>query len=297
MKKPKYRTLDPDTDIEGISRMLVEVHEPGNRDGNWLQPMWEWSHIHPLTESSALMEIGVWCEKNRIVAAEIFETRENDVGLATRPEWRHLRPEMLDHAQERVKRRKTHDHIRVFVHDFDTEFIDLVNQRGYHREPDADRPLLGFDTSSLPDKIAMHDGFRWVSMDTGWDTWKVHRVLHRGFNHAGEPPPDQAKDREDLLNAPSYRPDLFTAAVAPSGDFATFCGLWLDEPNRYAYVEPVVTDPDYRRRGLGGATVLESIRKSARLGAQVAYVWSDQPFYHAIGFKPVCVYECWSKQL
>lgn len=68
------------------------------------------------------------------------------------------------------------------------------------------------------------------------------------------------------------------------------------EPNgRFGYVEPVATDPRYRRLGLGKAAVLEGIRRCGALGAAVAYVGSDQRFYQAIGFKKVYTSECWMK--
>ena len=57
------------------------------------------------------------------------------------------------------------------------------------------------------------------------------------------------------------------------------------ESNHVAYIEPVATDPDYRRMGLGKAAVLECVRRSSILGADVAWVGSGLEFYLAIGFK------------
>jgi predicted N-acetyltransferase YhbS len=72
--------------------------------------------------------------------------------------------------------------------------------------------------------------------------------------------------------------------------------MWYEPVNRIAYVEPVATDPDYRRMGLGKAAVLEGIRRCGELGAGVAFVGSDQFFYTAIGFKVVYKSNCWVKQ-
>jgi len=73
--------------------------------------------------------------------------------------------------------------------------------------------------------------------------------------------------------------------------------MWYEPTNRYAYVEPVATDPDYRRMGLGKAAVLEGIRRCVGLGAMVAYVGSDQEFYKSMGFKVIYTSECWLKRL
>jgi predicted N-acetyltransferase YhbS len=45
--------------------------------------------------------------------------------------------------------------------------------------------------------------------------------------------------------------------------------------------------------GLGRAAVLEGIRRCGALGATVAYVGSDQPFYLSIGFEVLYTSECW----
>jgi len=83
---------------------------------------------------------------------------------------------------------------------------------------------------------------------------------------------------------------------APDGNFASFCGMWYDSTHRFAYVEPVATDPDYRRMGLGKAAVLEGIRRCKQLGATVAYVGSGQPFYEAMGFQKMFAAFMWVKE-
>lgn len=71
--------------------------------------------------------------------------------------------------------------------------------------------------------------------------------------------------------------------------------MWYDAENRFGYVEPVATDPDYRRRGLGKATVVESMRRCGMEGAEVIYVGSAKPFYRSMGFEPLFKHHCWTK--
>ena len=91
--------------------------------------------------------------------------------------------------------------------------------------------------------------------------------------------------------------DLNIVVEAPDGHFVSYSGTWYEGTNRYAYVEPVATDPDYRRRGLGRAAVLEGIRCCGGLGATVAYVGSDLAFYVALGFDKIYTSQCWTKTL
>jgi predicted N-acetyltransferase YhbS len=63
--------------------------------------------------------------------------------------------------------------------------------------------------------------------------------------------------------------------------------MWYDQDTEYALVEPVATNPDYRRQGLGRAAVMEGIKRCGKLGAKQAYVGSGQQFYYQIGFHPL----------
>jgi predicted N-acetyltransferase YhbS len=80
-----------------------------------------------------------------------------------------------------------------------------------------------------------------------------------------------------------------------TGKFVSFSGTWYEAVNKIAYVEPVATDPDFRRMGLGKAAVLEGIRRCGALGATVAFVGSDQEFYKAIGFTHLWSSNPWIK--
>ena len=131
------------------------------------------------------------------------------------------------------------------------------------------------------------------------DLRKVHRVLWRGFDHPGDPDedPDGIAGRQRMQSGPHFRADLTTVVEAPGGDFVSYCGMWYDAVNRYGYVEPVATDPDYRRRGLGRAAVLDAIRRCGEAGATVAYVGTDKPFYLSFGFERLSAQHCWVKRI
>jgi predicted N-acetyltransferase YhbS len=86
-------------------------------------------------------------------------------------------------------------------------------------------------------------------------------------------------------------------AVAPTGEYVSYAGIWHETANRYGYVEPVATDPACRRLGLGRATVLETLRRVQSEGAEVAWVGSDQVFYKAIGFEKKFQRNLWVKYL
>jgi GNAT superfamily N-acetyltransferase len=291
---------DP-VDYKPVSDFLIAHHQAGNLDGNWLEPAWEYMHYHPALDSSLLDKIGIWKDAGKIVAVAHYESSLGDAFFQIHPAYRHLRPAMLDYAEKNLSGISTEtssEYLCVYVNDNDQDFQALVSARGYVIDAHATRPLYRFDIPTSFPPILLPEGFRLKSLADECDWAKVHRVMWRGFNHAGEPPAgeEELESRRKMFDTLTGRRDLKIVVQAPNGDFASICGMFYEPVNQYAYVEPVATDPSYRRMGLGKAAVLEGIRRCGALGASVAYVGSDQAFYQAIGFQKVFNSECWRKQ-
>ena len=213
-----------------------------------------------------------------------------------------MRDEMLEYAEQHLQGQSSQDgqaELRIFVNDADLEFQSLVQGRGYQKRSQWNRPLAKYIIPDPFPNISLPGRFGLKSLADECDWAKVNRALWRGFNHEGEPPmtDEELESRRRMFDTPSGRRNLKVVVKAPGGDFVSFCGMFYEPTNKYAYVEPVATDPDYRRKGLGKAAVLEGIRRCAELGARVAYVGSDQAFYLAMGFEVTNVSECWVKYL
>jgi len=106
-----------------------------------------------------------------------------------------------------------------------------------------------------------------------------------------------------VMAAPTYRPDLDLAIVAPDGSFAAFTIVWIDEANRIGMFEPLGTHPDHQRRGLGRAIIAEGLRRLSDIGATTAYVDSlaggpaSNLLYAAAGFHVLDENISWTKTL
>jgi GNAT superfamily N-acetyltransferase len=294
---PTMRSYNASTDFSLIGSFLLEHYQTDNQDGNWLQPAWEYMHSHPLLDESSLTRIGVWEDEGQIVAVVHYEWALGEAFLQVDPAYAHLKTEMLDYAEDRLYGADDQGrrYLRVYANDFDLSLLRLLQQRGYARQADFDRPMTRFAIPNPFPGIALPDGFRLKTLEEDNDLRKVHRVLWRGFDHPGEPDEEGIKDRKKMQSVPGYRTDLNIVVQAPDGFFVAYSGAWYDPLNRLAYVEPVATDPDYRRLGLGRAAVLEGVRRCGELGATVAYVGSNLPFYKAIGFEDLYVSQCWTR--
>lgn len=290
----QYRNPD---DFTLVGDFLIANFQPGNRDGNWLQPTWEYMHSHPYLDESSLEKVRIWEDSGEIVAVVHYESKLGEVFFEVHPSYTQLKPAMLEYAEKHLygETESGKRYVRAFVNDFDLDLEVLVKSRGYKVNKKYTRPVSQYVIPQPFPSIDLHEGFHIKSLADDNNLMKIHRVLWRGFDHAGEPPADGIEDRKKMQSTPNFRKDLTIVVEAPTGDFVSFCGTWYESVNKIAYVEPVATDPDFRRMGLGRAAVLEGIRRCGALGATVAFVGSDLEFYKEIGFAKNFDSICWIK--
>jgi predicted N-acetyltransferase YhbS len=297
----KVRNYSRKNDFHAICDFLIDNYQPDNADGNWLEPRWEYMHFRSdIIGKIDTGKIGIWEDNNKIVGAAHPEEFAGELFLQIHPEYGFLKAEMLDYAEHVLfdidKQGKKF--IMVFVYDTDTELIDIVKKRGYRaKKPAPDDYLSQYSMPEVFPEIRLPDGFKLKSVQEENKPEKVQRLLWRGFDHPGEPPVEQASVWEAIQAAPNYRRDKNIIVEAPNGDYAAYCGMWYVPDNRYGYVEPVATDPNYRKLGLGRAAVLEGIRLCGLSGAKTAYVTTGNLFYANIGFKRIRSSHWWRKEI
>ena len=191
--------------------------------------------------------------------------------------------------------------LRVWANEHNDLRQDILTRRGYTKSdwPEYQRrrsldvpileaqPALGYTVRSLGDVEELPA--------RSWASWKAF--------HPDEPDGDyEGWDwYHNIQRAPLYRRDLDIVAVAPNGEFASFCTVWFDDVTRTGKFEPVGTAPAHQRRGLGKAVMCEGLRRLKRMGATVAYVGSYSPAAHAlyalVGFTEYDLFEPWAKEL
>ena len=178
----------------------------------------------------------------------------------------------------------------------DTARNELLQQHGFVRSNDflASHVL---ELDGIPTAPTLPPGFALGDMmgDGGWDARvEAHRAAFA--------PSKLTLDKyRRARQSPTYRPDLDLVVVAPNGDLAAFCILWLEEENRVALFEPVGCHPAYQRRGLGRAILYEGLRRLRQFGVVRCHVGSwldDSPgahLYRAAGFRLIDRFYEWHK--
>ena len=271
-------------DFHRVRDFLVRINQDEITKSGFLWGRWEWMFSQPwYCDTSALSRIGIWEEGGEIVAVVTYEAETGFAWFLTDRGHAFLHQDMLRYALDNMTRNGT---IRVLIEDADDDLPRIAAAHGLiptrDKQPNSALDLTGDLSYRLP------DGYRITSLADDCDLHRLNRVLHRGFNNPGDVPAtlEAIQERRTSVSGPHLNRDLNITVVAPNGEYAAYCGIWYDPATDYAYVEPVCTDPDHRRRGLGRAAVLEAARRCEQLGAKVAFVSSDQQFYYSIGFVP-----------
>jgi predicted N-acetyltransferase YhbS len=284
------------SDYEAIGRFLVRTYDTRRSHVNWLQPRWQYMHYHPYIKRVNVAAVGIWEASGEIVGAVHPEHSMGQAYFEIDPAHEHLKKQMLVYAEQHLGATDKGERLlSVYINDRDVDFQRLAGARGYVKTEECE-PMSSL---SIPDRfhpIRLPPGFRLKSLADDNDLPKLHRLLWRGFGHGDEPPDNGIEERAFMQSAPNYRHDLNLVVETPGGDFAAYCGMWYEPVHAVSYVEPVATDPDYRRMGLGKAAVLEGVRRCGELGAAVAFVGSAMPFYLSLGFSVVYNRSKWQRR-
>ena len=259
---------------------------------------WDWMATHSYLDKSAVGRIGLWEDQEEVVGIATFDSQLGTAFCLTLPEYTYLKKEILLYAKNKLSK---DGKFGVFIRDTDLEFQDIAAELGFvaTQVKESDSFFYLDKTSTAYD---LPKGFYITTMKETFDLYQYRRVLWRGFNHElnGEGELKFSEEEEREAKKEMIRPNvdlsLKVAVVAPDGNFASYCGMWYDKNAGFAVVEPVATDPDYRKMGLGKAAVLEGIRRVGELGARKALVGSQQQFYYSIGFRPFSTFTLWKEK-
>ncbi len=278
-------------DFYKVWDFLVRINEKELNTINYLWSRWEWGFSLPFLDEDNLDKIGLWEANDQVVGLATYETGFGEAFLIYDPSHAAIREDMLQYAIANLC--DAEGKIKVYINDNDREMQLLARAHGLcpsqEKQPIAALEITDELTYSLP------EGFTIVSMQDEYDIWKFGDVLFKGFNHGDNPPRSEQeyKEREISLSGPHSDLDLKICVKAPNGEFASFCGMWYEPRTGNAHVEPVATDPKYRKMGLGKAAVLEGVIRCGKRGARQALVGSSQQFYYNIGFDPISMDTAW----
>ena len=106
-----------------------------------------------------------------------------------------------------------------------------------------------------------------------------------------------------LTHVDGYASDLDLAVVSSDGAVASYCICWYDGYSNSGLFEPVGTLPNFRRRGLAKALMLEGIKRLLSKEATKIFVCPQATnqaavaLYQSVGFETISCDQTWFKIL
>jgi len=118
-------------------------------------------------------------------------------------------------------------------------------------------------------------------------------AVHRAAWSVHKPSRVTEESYRNVMAAWPYRPELDWVVEGPDGGFVASCLAWLDRDNAVGELEPVGTDPNHWRRGLGLAVCTSALRALGANGADTAVVCATEvdgmpsapALYRKLGFE------------
>ena len=284
-------------DYNDVRNFLIELDSHNYHFGRWDWMMMslnsEWA------DPSGIEKVGIWVENSRIIAIATYDTKLGEAFLLAFKGYEKLKEEMLIYAKANFVK---DDKFRVLILDGDMEMQNIAKKYCFYptqdREWDAIYPI---ELDNI--KYDLPNGFKITSFKDDFDLYRYGQALWKGFNHEmKEEGPfylyweEHSEKYKKAWNGPNIDLSLKISIVAPNGDFVSHCGMWYDKKSKSALVEPVATEPAYRKMGLGKAAVLEGIKRCGELGATRVFVGSPQQFYYNIGFRPYATSTWWKEK-
>jgi len=286
----RYKIL---TDFNKVYGFLQDTYDPVTLNGNLLPQYFEYAHMHSYFNFGMTHRFGLWEDKGKIVGIACYEMQPGKCcHLHTDKKYVFLLPELLEWAERELSIKESGNRsLEIWITDKEPNKKELLVSNGYSLSH-TDK-LKTFDYKKPFNGRTLSEGFSIID-GTKVDYVKLHHCWWKGFDHGDEPDGD-FEGRIFGLNAQHADMSLMTIAVAPDGEYACALGMWYDEKNKYAYLEPLATIPKYRRMGLATVCLTESMKKTKALGAEYCFGGSRE-FYDVIGFETVCNWELWRKE-
>lgn len=237
-------------------------------------------------------EIQLWFEADDLVGWSLLSPKEDSFDVFTQPSLR-------DDPRERemltwtVDRMASHAELcNVWVDDKDEVRIRWLEENGFSV---ADFHFV-YLARSLEDPIeepVLPEGFH-IRTSRGDEADALLRSVASHAAFKAKKPFDEYWPRTlRFVQSPVYVPEHEIFVVSPDGAVASYCIVWTDALTRIGHFEPVGTHPDFHRKGLGRALLLESLRRLKSEGMTVADVFTSYDnhaairLYETVGFRQV----------
>lgn len=294
------------TDINLVWNFMTDIYDPYFANGV-AAPFFEYALTSKWMDKEYLHLNRLWMAGDIVVGFVFTEAVVTSVFFNLRPGYEGLADEMVEYAQNSFPDLGGERELVIFSGQ--EALIRAAEKEGYKVSYENADFLFDFRKSGL--SYDLPEGFHFVD-PFKCDLLKLAKCTWNGFN-AEELGPFKnwnIPDSETPWNPHKAYTGVVNSAVAPpphatheynviiadeNEDYVCFSGMWWVPENKLAYMEPLCTVPEYRRRGLAAAALTQHYRRLKVLGAEYMTGGGDD-FYRKVGYEEGIHWLHWKKR-
>jgi hypothetical protein len=236
MKQRRYKLL---SDFQKISSFLDNNFDKKTLNSYLLKQFFEYAHTHPMFKYQFTHRFGIWENNDEIVGITCYEMGLGECFISINKSYEYLLQEMLEYAEKELSITSNNKkQLNVWITSKEDGKIELLKKNGYKKEYTEPVRIFSYENDFINRQLPK--GYSIISLEEENNLNKIHECLWKGFDHGDNPDedPDGIDGRLLMQSGPNFRYDLTTVIKAPNGDYACYAGMWFDEKNSYAYLEP-----------------------------------------------------------
>lgn len=174
---------------------------------------------------------------------------------------------------------------KVTVLETEPHLISALEDSFFNPLPKNPEVLTKISLDSCPFPVKLQDKFKGRHIK-GTEDLTNRVAVHQAAFH---PSKVTEKSYLNVMNAYPYDSSLDWVIESESGEFVASCLIWFDEVNKVGLLEPVGTDPRFRRKGLASSVCKLALNALSDKGAKMAIVVCTSSdaceLYKSIGFE------------
>ncbi len=289
--KVKFRRYCMVTDFQKVYALCARcgnIHESNGMSASF----WEYAQIFGAFKYEYSHRIGLWEDNGKLVAVATYEISLGETYFTVDPDYLFLSEELINYAEKEFKDEE--GNLDLCFSSKQTVMRDTAEKLGFIKRSEYPEKIFRFENGTLDYKLP--EGFRFFDNNCETiDYVKLDTCLHYGFNHDDEPDGD-TDFRIHMHVTPNYNPLLPVIVIDESnGEYVGYANAFVEKECEYAYLEPLCTQPKYRKMGIAAAIISEMIKRVLPLGAKYITGGSSD-FYTSIGYKVSHNDEYWVKK-
>lgn len=290
MRTKQFQLL---TDINLVWDFLVDTYDWKNDCGR-AAPFFEYALTSSWMDTSYSFLDRLWFDGDKVVAFVYYENPVTDIYFNFRKGYEFLADELVDYAISNMPHFNNEQQFVLF--DGQQFLKDAAAKRGFKQVYEWNEGIFNFKNEL---NYELPEGYHFVD-PKDMDIVKCSKLCWYGFGHGdkGEFKDwDKYDDSMDWTPAKSHKGALsriltpsphdssqYNIVIADKNEeYVCFSGMWWVPQNQLAYMEPLCTHPDHRKKGLASAALSLHYKRMKALGASHMTGGGD-PFYQKLGY-------------